>query len=496
MSVINRPESEVKCRLGISLPSLIYKLLVLILLLAALPAFASATASSTGRHSCVISDIYKPGLSIDASTDVRALQAYQNAAAHMLKDHRFAELDCLADGLRTRRERFPGGMWKLHVMYGGLASPNLFPVHSTEGEWRNHLGSLRQWVANRPKSVTARVALASALMGYAWTARGHGFSDTVSESGWDLFVQRAGEAKRVLDGASRLGKKCPESYAVMLTAAVAQQWSNSQIRALFDEAITAEPEYYYYYRLYAQTLLPKWGGAEGAVDRFLQQSADSLGSEKGDILYFQVATNLICGCNDDQGLKLSLPRIERGFNAVEKQFGASMLNLNLLASAATHAGEGDPVLADKAFRRIGDQWDRETWKKQEYFDSAREWAANYSKTILKQRSMEADADSSTKGVDGARYQSTVEEKLHGIAQQCAKGGGAFPQQFETLVRIGAKGNVEEVKIYANAPLPICLYQTLMSSRDGDALFGPPPQAPYSIKLDLDAATLAPAVSKQ
>lgn len=492
--IIRNQSVEERCTHFAQFSSYINKAFVLLLVLATVTAVAGAATPSAA--SCAISDKYKAGLSVDASVDVSALQAYQDTVEQMLKDQQFTALDCLANGLRTRKERFPGGMWKLHVIYGGLASPNRYPVHSTEVEWRARLRELRQWAADRPKSVTARVALASALMGYAWAARGNGFSDTVSENGWDLFAQRAGEAKRVLDGASALGKKCPESYAVMLTAAVAQQWSSSQIRALFDEAITAEPEYYYYYRLYAQTLLPKWGGAEGAVDRFLQRSADSLGGEKGDILYFQVATNLICGCNDDQGLKLSLPRIERGFNAVEKQFGASMLNLNLLARAAANTGDGDPVLADKAFHRIGNEWDRETWKKQENFDSAREWAAGYSKTILKQRAMEADAESSTKGADGAHYKSAVEEKLHAIAQQCAKGGGAFPQQFETLVRIGAKGNVEEVKIYANGPLPICLYQTLMSSRDGDALFGPPPQAPYSIKLDLDAATMAPAVSKQ
>jgi hypothetical protein len=472
------------------------KVVALLLLSIAACGFAAAATPSAETQSCLISDKYKIGLNVDASTDISALQTYKSTTAQMLKDQRFAQLDCLANQLRSGKERFPGGTWKLHVMYGGLTSPTLYPVHPTEVDWRAHLQELRQWLAARPKSVTARVALASATLGYAWQARGTGYSETVSDSGWKLFSKRVAEAKQILDDASTLPVKCPESYMVMQSVAVAQEWNSADVRALFDKAVKAEPEYYYYYRIYASSLLPKWGGRPGDVARFLQESADKLGGERGDALYFQVATNLICGCNDDQGINLSLPRIERGFDAVEKQFGVSMLNLNLLASAATRSMEGDPVLADKMFQRIGDQWDRETWKKQENYDSAREWAVSYSKTVLKQRSMESAAATSTQTPDGAAYKAILEEKFRGIAQQCAKGGGAFPQKFETLVRLGTKGNVEEVKLYANGPLPVCLYQTLVGSQEGAPLFPPPPQAPYSMRFDLDAATLTPVVSKQ
>lgn len=451
---------------------------------------ASAT-EATAPQSCAISEKYKADLSIDAATDINALQKYKDTAAQMLTDKEYAQLDCLADTVRSKKELFPGGVWKIHTIYSGLTSPTPFGVHATGMDWSIRLRELRQWVEARPQSVTARVALASAMVGYAWQARGGGYADTVSDSGWQLFGKRLGEAKQILDDASALPTKCPESYLTLMNVAIAQGWNAEDRRALFNQAIATEPTYYYYYRVYATSLLPKWGGEEGEVERFLEEAANRLGGESGDLLYFQVATNLICGCNDDQGLKLSLPRIARGFTAAEKRFGISMLNLNLLASTATHSAEPDPIIAEKAFQRIGDEWDREAWKQEEYFRSAKEWAGSYSKVVAKRRALESDAESNAQSPKGAKYRAAFEEKFRALVKQCSQGGGAFPDKFETLIRVDSKGVPEEVRIYSNGPLPMCLYQTLVGvPREKRPSFAAPPEAPYSIKIEVDATAFS------
>src|ERR1700693_929779 len=73
------------------------------------------------------------GLNVDFSADVNASRKYARTIARMLKEEKFEELDCLADQVRSAKERFPGGMWKIHLLYAGLYEPIQYPVkHATE----------------------------------------------------------------------------------------------------------------------------------------------------------------------------------------------------------------------------------------------------------------------------------------------------------------------------------------------------------------------------
>jgi hypothetical protein len=204
-------------------------------------------------HACGFSDT-----AFDPNTDVHALEEYQYAIAGLLKQEKFAELDCVANSVRSSKARFSGGAWKLHILYFGLDKPQ--PGHATEQDWRNHLQRLNAWGAARPNSITARVALAESYVSYAWDARGTGYSDTISDSGVKLFHQRLEKAKVILDGTSAIHNKCPEWYVAMQQVAQGLSWDLPRTTALFEKAASFEPGYYYYYRAHATILLPKWQG--------------------------------------------------------------------------------------------------------------------------------------------------------------------------------------------------------------------------------------------
>ena len=92
-----------------------------------------------------------------------------------------------------------------------------------------------------------------------------------------------------------------------------EQWEQDRLQALFRKAVAFEPEYYYYYRMLADSLLPKWGGEEGEAARFAAAVADGIGGKKGDLIYFEIATTLVCACGKvhEQGINgLSWPRIK------------------------------------------------------------------------------------------------------------------------------------------------------------------------------------------
>ena len=462
---------------------------------------AVAADQKANPGTCNITDEEATGLNGDLSADVHAVRDYEGAVGHLLKEEKFEELDCLADHARSSKERFSGGAWKLHVLYNGLHSPVQYPVkHATQEDWDVLLQRLQRWAAERPKSVTARIALALAYLAYADDARGNGYADTVSESGWKLFRERTAEGKRILEEASLLPTKCPEWYVAMQAVAQKQGWDAAEESALYDEATKFEPGYYYYARLRANNLLPKWRGEPGDTEKFVQEAADRIGGDQGDILYFQVASwsGLICGCTDNP--HLSWERIERGFEAAEKQYGVSLLNLNRIAYLASHFGETDPIIADKALTRIGEQWDEETWASKDDFDGVKKLMSELAPVMAQKRAMEAAAEANVKTPEGAAYQVSFEKRYRELVQQCARTeGGSVTQgegKFETLTSVGAKGTVEDLRIESMGPLVPCLYQKLHGFQLEKATpFTPPPQAPYWVRLDLDWAEFAPVAAR-
>ena len=154
------------------------KLWCAVVLLASTSAFAITTDQKANPGLCGLSDDDTAGLSRDLGTDVYAVRVYKDTISGMLHERNFEQLDCVADHARSNQERFPGGMWKLHELYKGLSEP-VAQQHATEEDWKRLLELLQSWIAEQPKSITARVALASAWINYAWDARGRGYSDKV-----------------------------------------------------------------------------------------------------------------------------------------------------------------------------------------------------------------------------------------------------------------------------------------------------------------------------
>jgi hypothetical protein len=276
---------------------------------AEVPALADSTlrTSQTSAVAC-----QADRLDFHESTDVNAFRNYGRAVGELLRQEKFDQLDCIADSARTQKARFSGGDWKLRQLYNALEEPE-HGVHATEEDWKDHLGRLKRWVAAHPESITARVAFAKAYVGYAWDARGNGYSDTVSDSGWRLFRERLEKARSILEEAAKLKRKCPEWYVVMQRIALGQAWDSESVSALLEKAVAFEPQYQTYYQMYAIYLLPKWRGEDGDSARFAQEAADRVGGEQGDALYFWIAAKIACPCEEPEYKRLSWPRIQKGF---------------------------------------------------------------------------------------------------------------------------------------------------------------------------------------
>lgn len=286
---------------------------------------------------------------------------------------KFDGLDQTADQLRSEKTRLPGGQWQLRLFYTALDAPQ-----QTEQDSEEHIAHLEHWMSQRPNSVTARVALATALTRWAWVARGNGLANTVTPEGWKLFGERMKEAQTVLEGSPKM---CPQWYSAMLAVGVAQGWDRGRMHKVLEDGVKFEPGYYYLYTEYANYLLPKWYGHAGDASNFARTSADAVGGDAGDILYFQIGTNLIRRGNGEFPVhEMDWQRLQRGYQALLSQYGPAGHTENQLAFMAWKFQ--DAAVARQQFALIGNSWNRNVWRDRNAFDRARDWAQSPTAALL------------------------------------------------------------------------------------------------------------------
>jgi hypothetical protein len=472
----------------------------ILFLLVSASAFATSATKSTDSNPCNLSKDEAQGLGHDPSTEADALEQYIATTSWMLHQERFDQLDCVGDQARASKERFSGGQWKIHDLYQGLYDPAP-GKRATEEDWHDLMQLLQGWVQTHPKSTTARVALAWAWIAYAGEARGNGYADTVSENGWKLYQERTVQAEQVLKDAAALPVKCPESYVVKLNIAQNQSWGKERTLALFDEASAFEPGYFYYGRAVAMLLEPKWFGEPGDTAKFLQDASDRTGGKEGDAYYFLVASSkdVICGCEDQP--KLSLDRVERGYDAVEQMYGVSMPNLNQLAYLTLHLGRPDIILADKTFERIGAQWTKYTWNDEKNFEQTRSWVRQMVPVAKEVLAQEQESLANSKTPEGAQYQVSIEKIYKEMLGDCVRSDGGdiklWEGNFETLIRVGANGSVETDRFNDAGPVVACVYKKMHSSHEEKTpLFPVPPKGSYWVRIDLDWGEFAPVAAER
>jgi hypothetical protein len=352
------------------------------LVLAAASCYAQGIPAKTSSPAGATNSCATFGDAFDDSADIHAIDAYKADIGQLVQNDDFQQLECIAGTSRSKKLRFAGGIWQLHAFYSGTSG---VLGHATEEDWKDLQAHLDRWVAEKPQSITASVALAKFYVNYAWAARGNGMGDSVTGSGWKLFGERTEKARTILDQASALHDKCPEWYVTMQNVALAQEWDPARHADLLKQAIAFAPDYYYIYRVEAEHLLPKWGGEDGDASGFAQTNADRMGGDRGDMLYFQIAGSIVCPCQEDEFARMAWPRLQKGYALLEKQYGASLTNLNLLALMATK--NRDSVVADAAFKRIGDNWDPDAWSNQAFFNQNKAIAAQFAQMQARSRAL-------------------------------------------------------------------------------------------------------------
>jgi hypothetical protein len=284
-----------------------------------------------------------------------------------LDAEQFEKLDRMAAEVRQSKARLPGGGWRLEDFYGVVDA-----IGANDAETEARIARLERWIAARPQSITPRVAMAGVLHRWAWRARGSATADKVTEQGWQLLAERLKRADKVLTEAQKLPEACPHLYFDWLKTGLGLDWEPGKMRALFDQAVKAEPDYILDYHIYANYLQPKWDGQPGEATAFAKTAADRIGGPEGDMIYFQIALSLIHRGNPGIHAKeMDWTRIQRGYTATRDHYGVTNQQDNRMAYMAWKFR--DRTFAAQQFQIIGDHWSKKVWGDRETFDKARQW---------------------------------------------------------------------------------------------------------------------------
>lgn len=341
--------------------------------------FQSACQLTAGAHSAKRLPLFNSTTPPPSSSSSKPLapksapeiDAYEKVVAKQWFERNYDWIDIEAARLRVSKERFPGGYWKLRALFRTLESP----VYEDDSNFEAHIAKLEQWSKSHPKSITPRILLAEVWQNYAWKARGNGYSNTVTDEGWDKFRSRIEKASKLLTQSFRPQEKCPEWYLAALIVAKAEGWERNQMEEVFAEGAVLEPTYYYLHQAKAAYLLPRWFGEEGDWEEFAEQAADRIGGEQGDILFFAIYSNMMSYHSIDfmNTHQKHAGRLVSGFRAIEKLYGSSPQRLNEAALFSFFAG--DPKTTDELMKRIGDDFDESVWRSKTNFDVFKHSAA-------------------------------------------------------------------------------------------------------------------------
>jgi hypothetical protein len=120
-------------------------------------------------------------------TDDQQRKTFRDELVLLLEQENFAELERIAHDFTTKKERFPGGDWKLSRFYDAVGYTPTAPKQVDQTDYRRRIAKIQKWIEQKPHSIYANIVLGDAQIGYAWQFRGSGFADTVRNQEFDNF---------------------------------------------------------------------------------------------------------------------------------------------------------------------------------------------------------------------------------------------------------------------------------------------------------------------
>ena len=304
-----------------------------------------------------------------AATEKVEQDAIAAESSALIAKRDFGALDDLGRKWRKENRTFANGATALRSFYSGLEN---ISRDASDSDFESRIAVFKEWMAEKPESVTPRVALAEVLLDFAWKARGSGYADTVTEEAGRLMKERLAMAHTVLADARKLKETCPRWWPAAQSIALGEGPKLQDYKALCEEGLSLDPSNQTIYLYQSYHLQPRWYGKKGDWERFAAETAKIVGGDEGEMLYARIiwylnGKGLFHNIFSDSEVKWS--RVKRSFDALLTKYPESLSLMSEYAQLACNAA--DWRKARELFGRIGGRVDRSVWSDKENFQRFR-----------------------------------------------------------------------------------------------------------------------------
>ena len=302
--------------------------------------------------------------------DIEYATLSQQVGAQILRGE-FDALESISEQQRVQKLRFADGRWKLTAFYEGM-----HPDDAPASTWSLYESQLKRWVQRSgARSPTPHVALASFYVSRAWRERGTGYAREVTPEGQEAFRENLDMAQNELTQSAVVSKRCPHWFNVMQEVALGQGWSTQKYDALFKEAVSREPTYYFYYFSKANFYQSRWYGSRAELQSFVDDSVARTYKSEGFTLYTRIywsAEREFEGAMFAPG-NVDWTKMKAGFEFMNERYPNSNWNMNAFAHFACLAR--DKTTTSRALKAIGEQIAYGAWKSADEIEHCKRWAS-------------------------------------------------------------------------------------------------------------------------
>jgi len=285
-------------------------------------------------------------VSIALAQSPRPMQRAADEYEELLMTRSYRALEQASLEAHSSRSVIGDGQPRLAAIYAGTAG---CVCGDQQGNWNLRGERLREWGKTYPKSVTAKVALATYPLEYGWSVRGTGYANTVSPDAWKQFYKYLDDARDALSSLEPDAKNDPGWFNAMLGLATAQQWPRDQFEALYERAQRQHPDYLPIYFSAATYYSPRWGGSIADLQRFIERATEATRPKLGETLYSRLMWS---ESRSFEKTPIDWQRMKAGFERIVKDY-PDPWNINNYARFACGNVDWATVLA--LAERIGDK---------------------------------------------------------------------------------------------------------------------------------------------
>ncbi|MBV8783704.1 MAG: DUF4034 domain-containing protein, partial [Gammaproteobacteria bacterium] len=257
----------------------------------------------------------------------------------LLLNGNYAELDALMTQAMHHLGDLPDGSSTLSGIVTGLDTLFYFGGF----DLNTLLTYTANWRRAVPGSVHADLMECIAFRDWAWSARGHGAADEVTQQSWQVFAHRVEMAAAGLRELLSRGGDDAAWYEYAVDVALDQAAGAEVVQSTFESGAAKFPAYWALYASMLRTLMPRWGGSYEQVDAFINRMAYGHNSSRDLETYARLYWIYQTLERDDvdifEDTKALWSNMKSGFGRMEYSYPKSDLVHNALVRFACQAGD-------------------------------------------------------------------------------------------------------------------------------------------------------------